>query len=96
MDEPQKVQPQPVRAILLPEPFYQFLMNVFESYVRGGGITTAELAVASETYKRLDAAQSVDFSSLGKMKVDAAGPGNLALSTVDEPSPGVNPTAASD
>ena len=89
--------PERLIATLLPESLFEYLVFVFKQHV-ATGLPVEELHLANELHKRLSNAQPVDFSTLGKMKVDVAGPGNLALSTVDPPASKyqTNPATASD
>lgn len=80
METKQAPAPEQLIATLLPESLFEYLAFVFKQHV-ANGLPVEELHLANELHKRLSAAQPVDFSSLGKMKVDAAAPGSLALST---------------
>lgn len=79
MDAKQQVTPQLLLALLLPEALHEYLQQVFEQHVRGG-IPSDELPIANEFYRRLKAAQPVDFSKLGQAKVEGMGPGGVSLS----------------
>jgi hypothetical protein len=76
---------QDVRIILLPEKLYEYLLFVFQAHC-GKGLDTDELLAGSELWNRIKNAPKIDFSQLGKVKMDTLNPQNVAISI--EPDPG--------
>lgn len=79
-----------VRLILLPENLYEYLTFVFQSHC-GKGLDPDELAIGSELWRRVKASPKIDFSQLGKVKMESMDPTSVAISiepTEGQPGPG--------
>jgi hypothetical protein len=72
-----------VRLIVLPENYFEYLVFVFETHCKQG-LEPDELAMASELWKRVRNAPKVDFSDLGKVKMENLSPTQVAVSLEHE------------
>ena len=82
-----------VRLIILPENLFEYLLFVFESHC-GKGLSPDELMAGSELWRRVKVAPKVDFSDLGKVKMESLDPSKVAISIEPDPTnPGPGPGA---
>jgi hypothetical protein len=72
-----------VRLLILPEELYAYLVFIFESHSKGG-IDPNELLIASELWKRISASPKVDFSDLGKARLENLSPNGATVSLEPE------------
>ena len=76
-----------MKLLALEEPYYAFLLHVFEAYVRGG-LPTEELALAADTFHRLKEAREIPVDELMKQaKVVELSPNGVALEVNDPETP---------
>lgn len=68
-----------VRLIVLPENLFEYLTFVFEKHCKQG-VGTDELLFAGELWKRINSAPKIDFSELGKVKLENLTPNQVAIS----------------
>jgi len=72
-------KPQPLVLIALPTDLYNYLLHVVEDYSQGG-IHPQEGQLIYGLWARVKNAQPVDFSNLGKTKVEGMKPDGVSLS----------------
>jgi hypothetical protein len=72
-----------VKLIVLPEELYKYLIFVMEAYCKSG-LHPDECFVASELWKRIKNAPQIDFSELGKVKMESMSPNHVAVSLTPE------------
>ncbi len=83
-----------VRLILLPENLYEYLTFVLQSYYKAG-VEPDELGVGNELWRRVKASPKIDFSQLGKVKMESLDPQSVAITIEPEPGqPGQGPIIA--
>jgi hypothetical protein len=91
-----------MKVLVLPDELYGYLQHVVKSY-SGAGIDPTEGQLIFELWTRVNQAQDVDLSSLGKVKLDKMGPGGVSLTiepetpeTTEVPMKGPGPNEALD
>jgi hypothetical protein len=75
--------PTDVRLVVLPENLYQYLIYVMEEHCKQG-LHPDELLIASDFWKRVKGAPKIDFSELGKVKMENLSPTQVAISLEHE------------
>jgi hypothetical protein len=68
-----------VRLVVLPEDLYEYYLYVFKTHCEQG-LNPEELTIAGELWKRIKASPKIDFSDLGKVKMENLSPTNVAIS----------------
>lgn len=76
-----------MKVLLLPDNLYEYLNHVIRAHA-GAGIDPEEGLAIYQLNQSVGQAQTVDVSSLGKVKLDKLGPDGVSMTIVaDEPEP---------
>jgi hypothetical protein len=72
-----------MKVLVLPDEIFGYLQHVVKSY-SGAGIDPTEGQLIFELWNRVNQAQDVDLTSLGKVKLDKMGPGGVTMTIEPE------------
>lgn len=82
-----------MRVLLLPAESFRYLMHVFASHTQAG-IPPDEVLPAADLFARIQRAQTVDFSKLGKAEIEKLGPEGVTMNLTPDNPPAETPPAA--
>lgn len=76
-----------VKVVLLPGDTHTYLLHAVASFIKAGLVQPDDLGIANEVWKRLNAAQVVDFSKLGKAEIEKLTPAGVVLNLPGDEDP---------